>query len=457
MDKFHNVKAFQIELWQNCNNGCAFCLGMGTQILCKDSVEKNIEDIKKGDIVLTYDRDKNELVETEVLGTSSRYVTEKAYKISIRNRRIRITAGHKIAVADKKTKWITPENLIESPKKKICVPAYTTGDDIYQAVDSIEEVDFEGDVFNLETTEGTYIANEILVHNCYLNEARVESTPEERLQAIAKANELLDTLPEEYEAVGLIGGEFFQGQLETQELRDAFKNLIARLDKMVEDGRLQQVWVTASLIAPDLSDFEYCMGDIKNKDKFLICTSYDAVGRFKTPQHQLKWVQNVRKLKEQGYITHIQVIITQSFINAALKTRLLESLKKLGMVDFKTPTPHRESYFEAIQGIGEKSYHEIIEEKLHEFPDNFFIKDRESFLRFLAHVKEVFGIEKIAAFCSNEVRSNEVHLLAKDRVLTDRWEEGSIENAPCGHPWDSYCYLYDDHCARCDAAALFEE
>ena len=288
---------------------------------------------------------------------------------------------------------------------------------------------------------------------CYLGENRRTTTSEQKLEAIKKTNEILDKVDDKYDAFGIIGGEFFDNQLNTAELVASFKNLISRLDAM---PNFKQVWITSALMTDVNKMFTHILADVKDKNKFLICTSYDTVGRFKTNKVRDLWFHNIECIKQMGFKVHIQTILTSDFIDEALTTNILEQLSNDTMVDFKTPTPQRDAYIDAVLNKDGRTYREIIKENMVKFSPTFFITDRNKFLEFMVKVKEVFGPEKIEAFCSNEVRSDELHLISKGIVIKDRWGDG-IENAPCGHPWDSYCYANSEKCARCDAQNLLED
>lgn len=290
---------------------------------------------------------------------------------------------------------------------------------------------------------------------CYLKDGRVNSTPEEQLNAIAKARTLLDELPAEFEAFGIIGGEFFQGQLSTPPIRASFSALINKMDNGVTTGRLKQAWVTASLLGP-LDDFKAMLGQVQNKSKFFICTSYDTNGRFKTDADKQQWFANLKEVHDMGFTTHTQTICTQAFINEALTTDVLETICKYSMFDFKCPGPYRAEYVSFTGKRTKEWYRNLFNKFKDKFDPDFFITDRNSFFKFLLKVKEIFGPEKLEAFCSNEVRSDVVHLLPIRKVVEDRWDSDS-ENAPCGHPWDSFCYVNSDKCSRCDAQRLLDE
>lgn len=290
---------------------------------------------------------------------------------------------------------------------------------------------------------------------CYLKEGRIFSTPEQQLKAISTTNIILDTLSDEYEAFGLIGGEFFQGQLANMYVKNAFKQLIVKLDYYISSGRLKQVWITASLMS-DLEDFFYCLGNVENKKDFLICTSYDTEGRFKDKEQKELWFKNLKTVYDAGFILHTQSICTSYFIDEALTTSILEDISRYSMFDFKCPGPFRESF---IRYTGKRDlvwYRDLFKKNISSMDKGFFIEDRSKFLKFLIKIKEVFGQSKLEAFCSNEVRSDSVYLLPINKWVNDRWDSDD-ENASCGHPWDSFCYVNSDKCARCDAAGLLDE
>lgn len=150
-----------------------YCVGQGSQVLFPDFTEKSIENVVAGDIVLTYDREEKQHKETEVINVSHRYLTGKIYKIYINDRRLRITDGHKIASKNgTREGWVIPENVFEKGTAMLSIhgmnPLNPTQE--YAPIDKVEYVDFEGDVYNLETESGTYIVNSILVQDCKIKE-----------------------------------------------------------------------------------------------------------------------------------------------------------------------------------------------------------------------------------------------------------------------------------------------
>ena len=115
MDK--GKKQLQIELWQECNNHCTFCVPEGSKVILNNFTNKNIEDVKIGDEVFTYKRDTNKLVSTKVLNVSKRYINEPIYRIEADGNILDITKDHPIL--SNRGKWITPKYIYTSTEQ-IC-------------------------------------------------------------------------------------------------------------------------------------------------------------------------------------------------------------------------------------------------------------------------------------------------------------------------------------------------
>ena len=280
---------------------------------------------------------------------------------------------------------------------------------------------------------------------CYLNGSRIISYSE-------KLND--------YNAIGLIGGEFFQGQLSDPEVKKHWLLLMQDMANYLREGKLRECWITASLMSEDLTDL-YETFDLFPKDKkILISTSYDEVGRFKSEEHKQIWLKNI-ELVHNRYpqaLVHTQIIVTQSYIDKILTDdSFLKETLKYSSVDFKLPSVKRKDYNQ-INGLNEHSYHKKLMETYQEFPKGFFIERRNDFLKFIRKMVEIFGKDKINWFCRNEVRSKTLYIMATGKKIEDRWDkDNDDENASCGHVYDSYCYLDSDKCARCDAMRFYEE
>lgn len=296
---------------------------------------------------------------------------------------------------------------------------------------------------------------------CYLNGSRIISSPEKQIEDIEKVRSIINSEKlNNYNAIGLIGGEFFQGQLSDPEVKKHWLLLMNDMATYLKEGKIRECWITASLMSDDLTDL-YESFDLFPKDKkILISTSYDEDGRFKSEEQKQIWLNNLKLLHERypQALVHSQIIVTQTFIDRILNddTIIKEMLKYAG-VDFKLPGLRRKDY-KQIKGLNEHSYHAKLLDTYQEFPKGFFIEHRKDFLKFIRKMVELFGKDKINWFCRNEVRSKTLYIMATGKVIEDRWDgNNNDENAACGHVYDSYCYLDSDKCSRCDAMKLYYE
>lgn len=129
---------------------------------------------------------------------------------------------------------------------------------------------------------------------------------------------------EGFNEIGFIGGEFFDNQLKDPIVFDKFTKLFDICTDLVQRGVMKKVYFTTSLI---YSSKEYLMcfldriKDSGTLDKFLMCTSYDTVGRFHTSWHWDCWANNMLWLSHQypEMLKHTEIIMTQSFIDNCMQ------------------------------------------------------------------------------------------------------------------------------------------
>lgn len=148
------------------------CFVAGTEILLADGDVKNIENISKGDVVLTYDFKENKSEANNVLNVFSKQV-EETVKYSFSNGiSLQATVDHPIYVLEKG--WASYDDSksnslysLESSVQKI-----EKGDKIKLIDGEVELIDIEvinesSVVYNLQEVEHNhnYFANGILVHN----------------------------------------------------------------------------------------------------------------------------------------------------------------------------------------------------------------------------------------------------------------------------------------------------
>lgn len=174
--------------------------------------------------------------------------------------------------------------------------------------------------------------------------------------------------------VGLIGGEFFTGQLEDDSVEKAFYDIVDLCGALNRKQKVLHLYLATSLIFP------YCrikklLDYIEEKrydpEMLVICTSYDLKYRFHTSSDFAEWEANINLLKTSiKNPVHIEIILSQFFINAYLNGQFnLNAFrcKYSPNVDFIEPL--------RIRNIKSRTV-------LYDYMPDFFLK-RNDFLRFV--------------------------------------------------------------------------
>lgn len=164
IDESGSCRNFTFQVTEDCN---LRCFGAGTKILMADFTEKDIEDIKVGDLVMGFDEDQfdtngaMDLYTVEVLGTGKHEGT--TYPFYVDGEVTRVTKDHKYITGG--LDWSEVQDL---------EPGYDTLWKVDSNFQSIEVAHFNLDlrhprtemVYNFETSSRTYVANRIACHNC---------------------------------------------------------------------------------------------------------------------------------------------------------------------------------------------------------------------------------------------------------------------------------------------------
>ena len=128
------------------------CFLKGTQILMEDGSYKNIEDVKVGEKVMSYDAEKGKYIGSAVVKTTQNEI-DKYYIV---NGNLKITPGHVLMVNGQ---WQMSNDM-----KVGDLLLNANGERV--AITSLQEVDTAVDVYNLITDEPhDFFAENYLVHN----------------------------------------------------------------------------------------------------------------------------------------------------------------------------------------------------------------------------------------------------------------------------------------------------
>ena len=332
---------------------------------------------------------------------------------------------------------------------------------------------------------------------CYLTGTRRTTTVDEKRSNLKDALATLknEELLKDYNAVGFIGGEFFQGQLHNVE--NDWYRLIEYTKTLLEAKKIRELWIATSLISPNFGDLHGTFGrfdydKLEDDQRIILCTSFDTLGRFACdvelediPEEEIPaileekgfetieelqdylnldplgvaaWLDAIDELKEKypKLIIHVEVILTQDVINKMIKNSdYFDFLTDKGyIVDFRYPSITR-SDCPTVTGI--KDYREKLLERREQFPENFFIESRSTFLKFIKIFKNKYGVSKVEDLIHQpEMRSRRLKIYVDDAEIEDRWNDTRDIYSDCGHLVDGKCYVDSDKCIYCDLERLLE-
>lgn len=147
-------------------------------------------------------------------------------------------------------------------------------------------------------------------------------------------------------AVGFLGGELFDGSIETLQIKKEFVEFLDILIKKVKEGNIGTLCITTNLIYSDTTEVKYYLRYLIDngipESKLLITTSYDNKGRFNRPNSEDWWRFNVEELKRlfPNITYHCEFILTDNLCTATLdgSFNLIKFLKWWdGSINFNQP------------------------------------------------------------------------------------------------------------------------
>jgi len=193
----------------------------------------------------------------------------------------------------------------------------------------------------------------------------------ERLAFVKK--ELTNNLPDEVDTIGFIGGEFFDGQLETEEL---FSTFIDVINLALNTDSIKKVLITSSLIFRNGNQhLKSVLLRLTKREKLMLCTSWDTKYRFHTEDAQKGWENTIKLLHElfPEVRLHVEICPTQWHLEDVLAD-------KFNIAAFENKYGVRVDYTDLNSGFNYRDKYEF-----QQHVPGFFPK-RETFLRFLNKV-----------------------------------------------------------------------
>lgn len=251
---------------------------------------------------------------------------------------------------------------------------------------------------------------------CSLGHRKKITPPKDKKQRIFKLSKIKD------DRIGIIGGEFFEGQLYGCE---------EEWLEMIKKIRCNNLLITANLILQP-----YLLKEtLEIRPDIMLCTSYDSVGRFKTEKQKKEWLGRVNNLPN----VFCTIIPTQDIIN----DKFIDKIK----CGINLCEPHLGTDWYNL--VNKKYYHDTLlkENKI------FSLPKRADLLRWIVKrpdILEMMKNYKVNHF-NNIMTFDENNNLIEE--VSNRFNDPNFV-ADCGHQYFSRCYADSDRCLICDLEEL---
>ena len=297
---------------------------------------------------------------------------------------------------------------------------------------------------------------------CTLGIDNCLTSNELKLQSMQTAiDEMKQFKSNEHQTVGFIGGEFFQGQLNTPEIKSKFMELITEANNLLNNNIVKDLWLNASLLIGNQDDLYEAINLIDDKTKLWVLTSYDTIGRFHTSKMLDTWKYHMNKLHNDYPEVKLNTtsILTGDFIEKYLND-------EFDIEDFKAKY-HTNLFLKTTVKPGHLSH--LTKQEINDKIGNFFPK-QEKFQEVLFTYYSREGEDEYHKLFSNDLRADEVRKNFNDenkrniKFIRDKntLEETidcideHIDNLPCGHSSIYQSYVDSDDCSICDKQQILD-
>lgn len=297
---------------------------------------------------------------------------------------------------------------------------------------------------------------------CYLGENNLHTPVEVKLNSLDNAYKVISDLSNypEFDTIAYLGGEFFQGELNTPEVKNKFFKLMQKTAALLKDGYIKEVWIYMTLT---IGNQEELYDTIKlfegHTDKLWLLTSYDTVGRFHSQKMEDNWKFHMKNI--HNLYPDIRFNITTILSADCIEKYLNDE------ISFKQMSEEYHAFF-FFKQVGTSNV------PIKDFNKHIglnFVPTRPRFLEFLRKFKQqenelmwskLFNIKYRADVLyrnentlDRQMVKNTRHKNSNSEVELE-YESEETKLAPCGHMAIYHAYSDCDGCVLCDKEAMSE-
>lgn len=286
---------------------------------------------------------------------------------------------------------------------------------------------------------------------CYLGNENKFSHKETKLKNLNKAIDILSDIKtfDEYDTVGFIGGEFFQGQLADKDVKDTFIKLINFVKEQANKNYIKNIWICATLTIGEQKDLYEILDILKDtKAVVWILTSYDTIGRFHTSIMENNWKFHIKNIKDKypNVMINTTMIITGNLIEKYLNDNIsfIKFREDYNTSLFLKLTTHMNGRYKSKEDTNNNI--------------GYFFPKRKDFLYFLKKLRKedselyekIFNIDYRADTLICEYKQKEfISERNKDTIL-ESFDSEIDSVMKCGHLTMYSPYIDCEKCALCD-------
>lgn len=323
---------------------------------------------------------------------------------------------------------------------------------------------------------------------CYLGKENRHTDKARQMASLNDLHRSIDELDTRiYNNVSIIGGDFWQGQLDDPEVHASFMSLMEKCAKLYADKKIGSLWITCTMTLGDQKDL-YEMLDIFEKYEaypnpeygssgLWLCTSWDVHGRFHTPDRLTNWDYHMKHIHEtRPWVKfNCTIILMEDFLKDYIEGRW--SPKKF-MEEYHTCL-----FFKQI-GLGVTPYDEIAKDMGVDLPKTMidtyllskqwlnkkygfeFAPHRATMLKFLRKYAEedadtydrLFNIRYRADELHRNYNSKEHDTTTMRNKTSANESDSANENMlnTCGHMLNYAPYVDSNKCCICDKISIWE-